>query len=206
MLLAERHLTSLWRVLRGWTWDPQMPMTKLTRLEVIRLWVRHRYNIPENAPQAIKEMSIMGVPWNEIGTAGMERTGVAFYDLDGTQVPITHPAIFSEAALQTHQGQQLLYPHKKVLHLPRVLEKPRERILRPDELLVREGVHRGLKMHEHWAEMMFWGFCDSLGFNWGTFTEEQLLRMDRREVGVREVMEEKRAAAAAANAADAETY
>lgn len=41
-LLVERNLTSLWRVLRGWGWDVRAPALKLTRSDILRLWVRNR--------------------------------------------------------------------------------------------------------------------------------------------------------------------
>lgn len=191
LLLAERHLTPLWRVLRGWTWDPTKPRIPMTRLEALRLWVRHRFHLPEDAPEDVKHMSVLGMPWWDLGTAGLERTGVAFFNLDGRTVPVTHPAIMSPAASATHLGKQLLYPHRRVIHLPRVLEKSREPLLRPDELLLREGVKREMKMHEQWVHMMLWGFCDEVGFNWPVFNEEEYGKMDRREMDVMEVIEER---------------
>lgn len=191
LLLAERHLTPLWRVLRGWTWDPSKPRMPMTKLEALRLWVRHKFWLPEDSPAEMKEMSVMGMPWWELGTAGLERTGVAFCNLDGKSVPVTHPALMSPATSATHRGKQLLYPHRRVIHLPRVLEKPREPLLRPDELLLKEGIRRQLQLHGQWVHMMLWGFCDDVGFNWPVFTEGEYLKMDRREANVVEVMQEK---------------
>lgn len=202
LLLAERNLTSLWRVLKGWTWDVTQPRIPLTKLEALRLWVRHKFRMPDDAPAEVRGMEVMGMTWWEVGTAGMERTGVAFYTLDGKTVPVAHPAIMSPAAVETHLGKQLLYPHRRVIHLPKVLEKPRELLLRPDQLILKEGVKRQMNMHLEWAHMMLWGFCDEVGFNWPLFSEEEWLKMDRREANVVEVMVEKkrklRAKAAAA--------
>lgn len=195
LLLSERHLTSLWRVLRGWTWDPSKPRVPLTKLEALRLWVRHKYRIAEEAPAELKEMSVMGIPWWEQGTAGLERTGVAFFTTEaGKSVPITHPAIVPQTTRETHLGKQILYPHRRQIQLPRVLEKPREPLLRPDELVLKEGVRRQMSMHQEWVGMMLWGFCDEVGFNWPVFTEEEYLRMDRRERSVGEIMLERQRA------------
>lgn len=191
LLLAERHLTPLWRVLRGWTWDPTYPAIPMTSLDALRLWARHKFRMPDDAPDGVKAMSVMGIPWHSLGTAGLERTGVAFYNLDGKTIPVTHPAILSRAAAATHLGKQILYPHRRVFYLPRVLEKPRELLLRPDELVVKEGVRRQMDMHTEWVHMMLWGFCDEVGFNWPVFSEGELLRMDRREKSVVEFMLEK---------------
>lgn len=196
LLLAERHLTSLWRVLRGWTWDPTQPRIPLTKLETLRLWVRHKYHLPEDTPEDVKRLPIMGMPWWEIGTAGYERTGIAFFSLDGgtTKTPVAHPAIMSPALSRTHLGNQLLYPHARVIHLPNVLEKSREQLLGPDALLLKACVKREMSIHKEWAHMMLWGFCDELGFNWPAFSEGEYGRLERRECNVEDLIEERKEA------------
>ena len=177
MLLEERQLTPLWRVIRGWSWDPQDPQRPLTRLDVLRLWARHRYTPPEDTPENVKKMSIMGIPWWEVGTVGLERTGVSFLNLgDNKQVSLAHPSI-AGAGLAPHLKQQILYPHRRQIILEH--EKPREKLLRPDELVAREGVRRRLKMHKKWIWMMLWGFCDELGIEYPIWTEEEYLRMHK---------------------------
>ena len=47
-LLAERSLTPLWRVLRGWTWDPREPAVEMDRLDIFKLWARHYYHPTED--------------------------------------------------------------------------------------------------------------------------------------------------------------
>ena len=146
----------------------------MTRLDVLRLWVRHKYTPSEDQPEEVKKQSIMGIPWWEVGTAGLERSGVSFHNLGDKQVSIAHPSI-AGTGLPSHTKHQLLYPHRRQIHLQN--EKPREPLLRPDELVVREGVRRKLSMHKKWTTMMFWGFVDALGVEFPVWTEEEYLRM-----------------------------
>ena len=192
LLLSERQLTPLWRVLRGWTWDPTKPREPLTDLEGLRLYARHRFTLPDGAPADWKDQPVMDLPWHAVGTASIERTGLAFYTLDGKKVPITHPAIMSREAYATHRGKQLLYPHRRVIHLPDVVDKAREPLLRPDELVLREGIRRELRMHERWVHMMLEGFVDPLGFTWPLFTEGELRAVWRGEVSMKTLLAEKR--------------
>ncbi|KAK3679937.1 hypothetical protein LTR78_000314 [Recurvomyces mirabilis] len=174
LLTAERHLTSLWRVLRGWGPDSATGMMAMTRLDLLKLWVRHKYHLPVDVPDHVKRQSIMGVPWDKIGIANLERTSVSIIKLSsGGTTAILHPAIFSKATNNTHQEQQLLYPHAKRLLLPTT--KPREELLRPDELIMKEGVRRKGQLHRGWARAMLWGFCDDFGRNLPLRTEKELL-------------------------------
>lgn len=89
LLLAERQMTPLWRAIRGWTPDPMDIARPMTRLDMLRLWIRHKYKPSETLPEATRKQDIMGVPWWEVGTAGQERTGVSFADAskaNGTKV------------------------------------------------------------------------------------------------------------------------
>ncbi|KAK4542309.1 hypothetical protein LTR36_006962 [Oleoguttula mirabilis] len=169
MLMAERHFTPLWRVLRGWSWDPSEPRVSMNRLDVLKLWVRHRYHLPEGVPEHVKKQSIMGVPWWEVGTAGLERPGVSHVNLGGKQVLLTNATNHQHDA-----NQQMLYPHQKRIVLPR--QKPREQLLRPEELMLRESIRRKLGLHTQWSRMMLWGFCDDLGRDLPVRTEEELLK------------------------------
>lgn len=179
LLLAERHLTSLWRVMRGWTWDPREPQVRMTRMDVLRLWVRHRYSHPPEIPENIKKQSIMSVPWWEVGASGYERTGVSFFNLaDDKKVVLSHPSI-AGTGITPDEQQKLLYPHHRRLIFPN--EKPREKLLRPDELLIRECIRRGMAMHTRWARMMLYGFSDDAGYPFPVFTEEQYLAIGRQQ-------------------------
>ncbi|KAK5709930.1 hypothetical protein LTR17_019318 [Elasticomyces elasticus] len=178
LLTAERHFTPLWRVLRGVCPDPDEPMIPIERLDILKLWIRHKYHLPEDTPEHVKHQSIFGVPWHEVGTAGMERTGIVTHkSADGAPKTIINPGLTSLAAQNTHREQQMLYPHQKRIVLPNV--KPREVLLRPDELVMREGIRREMQLHTQWTRMMLWGFFDDLGRNLPVRSEEELLRWSR---------------------------
>jgi hypothetical protein len=196
MLLAERQLSSLWRVVRGWSWDATDSTRPMTRLDALRLWVRHSFKFPEGTPECVKKEDIMSIPWYEIGTAGLERTGVSFYDLvpkkpeDGKadkgeeqsksqKVAVTHPFFANSGPQPTTNQKQNFYPHALRLHLAH--EKPREPLLRPDQLVVREAIRRKTQMHRKWVEMMLWGFCDRMGVAYPIQTEEEILKGLREE-------------------------
>jgi hypothetical protein len=86
MLLAERHLSALWRVMQVWSWDSgfgTVTESPLSCLDILRLWVKHKYNPPATVEE---DTPIMGIPWHAVGTASLERTGVTFHQL-------TDPAI-----------------------------------------------------------------------------------------------------------------
>ncbi|KAL1302964.1 hypothetical protein AAFC00_003282 [Neodothiora populina] len=115
-LLSERTLTTLWNFLRG--------ADGSSRLEVLRLWVKHSYRrpvpFPRPMPQVVheawlarQEMPVLGVPAHLVGRWGYECWGLG-----------------------------------------------REKLIRPDELLVREGVRRRLELQREWIRMMTYGFLD----------------------------------------------
>ncbi|KAK5120891.1 hypothetical protein LTR85_005958 [Meristemomyces frigidus] len=182
MLTAERNFTSLWRVLRGWSWDPIEPRISMTRLDVLRLWVRHRYHLPENVPEHVKKQSTMGIPWWEVGTAGLERPGVTTVNLSGKQLSLINGTV-----TQRHNAnQQMLYPHQKRIIVRQVhRDKPPEQLLRPEELMLRESIRRKMGLHTQWSRMMLWGFCDDLGRNLPVRTEEVLLKWSHSELPLR---------------------
>ncbi|KAK5137754.1 hypothetical protein LTR08_007326 [Meristemomyces frigidus] len=172
MLTAERQFTPLWRVLRGWSWDPSEPKVIMNRLDILRLWVRHRYKLPETVPEHVKKQSIMGIPWQEVGTASLERTHVSHINFAGQQTAPINVGLASPS-LQRLASQQMLYPHQKRLIMPK--EKPRQQLLRPEELMLRESIRRRMGLHLQWTKMLLWGFCDDLGRNLPVRTGEQLL-------------------------------
>lgn len=171
---------------------------------MLRLWVRHKYRPPEGTSERVRKMKIMDVPWWEVGCVGMERTGVSFHNLApektkeggeeskdpendaNVQIALTHPSITGAGLTdsQTEQifrQQELLYPHRRPIIIPQGIAqmKPREPLLRPDELVVKESVRRRLSMHKKWVHMMLYGVCDEGGFTLPIWTEEELLRMQR---------------------------
>ena len=115
----------------------------MNKLDILRLWVKHRYILPDDAPAEAKKQSIMGIPWYEVGRANIERTGVSFFNLTSEKpIVLAHPSIAGTG--QDPRQQQLLYPHGKRIILTN--EKPREKLLRPDELVIRECVRRRMGM------------------------------------------------------------
>ncbi|KAI7553124.1 hypothetical protein KC316_g14008 [Hortaea werneckii] len=146
----------------------------MNRLDILKLWIRHEYRLPDRASAKAKQQSILGVPWHQVGTASLERTGSALVTINGKTTTLIDPGLTSSKDLQTHTAQQLLYPHAKRIIVPEA--KPREKLMRPEELMMKEGVRRKMGLHRHWIRMMLWGFCDSMGRNFIDRGEEELLR------------------------------
>ncbi|EMC94156.1 hypothetical protein BAUCODRAFT_150362 [Baudoinia panamericana UAMH 10762] len=172
LLMAERHLTPLWRVLRGYSWDPTEPFWPMSRLDVLKLWVRQKYRLPDNVADHVKRQSIMGIPWYEVGTAGLERTTIYLHSLSASGQTAKDQAL-PTSMTATNTIQQPLYPHRKGLLVP--VERPRERLLRPEELILREGIRRKYGLHRHWVQMMLYGFCDAQGRNLPVRSEGEVL-------------------------------
>lgn len=105
----------------------------MTRLDMLRLWVRHKWTIPDYAMEPVRTMSVMGIPWSQIGTQRFER-GVS---KDGGE--------------------------------PQIL-------LRPDELVMLEGIRRKLSLHERWTSMVSWNMCDLQGRPIRIPTEQEMNR------------------------------
>ncbi|KAI7138848.1 hypothetical protein KC352_g30139 [Hortaea werneckii] len=189
-LTSERNFTPLWRVLRGWSPDPTLPRIPMNRLDILKLWIRHEYHLPSRASAHARKQSILGVPWHQIGTASLERTGSALVTINGKKTTLIDPGLTSSKDLETHTAQQLLYPHAKRILVPEA--KPREKLMRPEELMMKEGVRRKMGLHRHWVRMMLWGFCDKLGRNFVEWGEEELVGFLRGEMPGRELFETER--------------
>ncbi|QIX01579.1 hypothetical protein AMS68_007096 [Peltaster fructicola] len=114
-MLAERNLTPLWRVLHGWCPDPAEPQSPITRLDILRLWVRHKFEMPVGAIGPTRQLSVMGVPWWELGMQRYERRP------------------------------------------PDPVTGKRQVLLRPDELVMMEGIRRKMSLHRSWVQLMSWG-------------------------------------------------
>nr|OQO25541.1 hypothetical protein B0A51_06860 [Rachicladosporium sp. CCFEE 5018] len=138
-LLAEKSLTPLWRVVRGWSPDPDQPRVVMDRLDMLKLWVRHYYKRPVGQNQAMRDQKIMGVPWWETGTAGLERVGQPYVQGEGTE------------------------EKPWMLVMPGEVHRRPDPLLRPDQLVMREGVRREMGLHHLWVRMMTWGFYDARG-------------------------------------------
>ncbi|KAI7099707.1 hypothetical protein KC339_g8001 [Hortaea werneckii] len=187
LLTSERNFTPLWRVLRGWSPDPTLPRLPMNRLDILKLWIRHEYHLPDRASAQAKKQSILGVPWHQVGTASLERTGSALVTINGKKTTLIDPGLTSSKDLETHTTQQLLYPHAKRILVPEA--KPREKLMRPEELMMKEGVRRKMSLHRHWVRMMLWGFCDNLGRNFVEWGEEDLVGYLQGKTPGRELFE-----------------
>jgi len=112
-LLAEHSLTTMWNWLRG--------ADGTTRLDALRMWVKHSYKRPPRPGPETKEtqkilderaqLPIMNIPANMVGRWGYELRG---------------------------KGDQ--------------------RLIRPDELVLRESVRRKMDLQKQWLRMVRWGF------------------------------------------------
>lgn len=206
VLIAEKSLTPLWRVLRGWSWDSDQEQNPMTRLDMLRLWIRHKWKIPAGLPESIKQMTVMGVLPSEVGTAGLERIGVPHHSLtdkekdpsmDTTARPLNPVTLSNDR----------FYPHVSRLIVPALMRK-RERLLRPDQLVMMEGIRRKMGLHREWVKMMCWGFVDLVGRPLPTYTEEEMKRLARNRTAKQPVRKDGNASefeaeSAPANAADA---
>lgn len=208
LVLAERQMTPLWRIIRGWTPDPLELARPMTRLDMLRLWVRHKYKPDESLPEATRKQDIMGIPWWEVGTAGLERTGVTFADTmkdvkvdadnarpkaqpSANRTAATHPKIMPPST-ESLYGSQIdeLTQHRNQAHIaysgehkldPSVFTRgiKRDPLLGPDELVMREAVRRELSYHKEWMKWMAWGFCGIDGSDWEVLNEHEWLEVLR---------------------------
>lgn len=180
-LLAERSLTPLWRVLRGWTWDPREPPVHMDRLDVVKLWARHYYHPDEDDdldPRA-RAQSVLGVPFALLGTAQLEGFGQMRYTVDGRvleeMVSLEGDGTWGPVV---RASVTPLRPVRQVTAAAAAAaRRPPGKLLRVDQLVMREGVRRELKMWEHWVRIMVWGWHDPLGRRLPLWSEEQLMRM-----------------------------
>ena len=184
-LLAEKSLTPLWRVIRGWSWDASLSQIPMTRLDLIRLWVRHYYIPHPLLPDYVKKQSIMGIPWWEIGNAGLERASTGSRTITGKQITFTDPSIIGNMSLidphrqaQLEKAHDVLYPHRRRIIL--AYEKERKLLLRPEELLLKESIRRGMRFHTKWLDMLLYGFLDDLGRPIPLKTEKQWTQARKR--------------------------
>jgi hypothetical protein len=104
-LLAERSLTTLWNYLRG--------ADGTSKLDTLRLWIRHRYKRPEPVRPlthhtheqylAKLNMSIMGVPPQLVGRWGYECWGLG-------EVPLLRPdQLVLKEAVRRRTGLQRMF-------------------------------------------------------------------------------------------------
>ncbi|GAB7360643.1 hypothetical protein MBLNU230_g0523t1 [Neophaeotheca triangularis] len=179
-LLAERNLSSLWRVLHGWSPDAKYLQTPFSRGDILRLQVRHHFRFPDGlaADSKARNLPILGVPAEEVGMAGMERINkapghTAPQYLNAPFVPGPSP---STACTPTPAGR--FYPHATPVHINLPTARPAPLpLLRPDQLMMREGIRRCLNLARNWGRMMAWGFVDKFGRPLPKYSEKQLGRI-----------------------------
>lgn len=175
ILFAERSLTPLWRVLRGWTPDPNEGPRPMTRMDVLKLWMRHRFRFRPGMPSDLdRSLKIMRMPMNSFIDTGFER--------------IRRPESFNT-------------PDSAAVSAPPQTRQPTP-LLRPDELVMAEAIRRGRDMSTEWLPMMAWGFVDPLHRDIQVRTEAELLKLDK-QYSIRRQERKRRKAAAAAAAATA---
>ncbi|KJY02201.1 hypothetical protein TI39_contig80g00004 [Zymoseptoria brevis] len=76
VLLAERTMTCLWRVLKGWSWDLEDPARPMRKIDIFKLYMRHRFRFPIHLPPNAKDLRrfpIMGEHYDDILKVGVER-------------------------------------------------------------------------------------------------------------------------------------
>jgi len=173
-LLGERSLTPLWRVLRGWTWDPREPAVHMDKLDIVKLWARHYYHPDddEDLDEKARLQGVLGVPFAQLGTLQTENIGQLRYAVDA-------PVLNEMVSLEEDETwgpvlRQSVTPLRPVKQA--TVRKP-AKLVRVDQLVMREGVKRELGMWEHWVRMMVWGWHDPVGRRLPLWSEEQLYRM-----------------------------
>lgn len=180
-LLAERNLTSLWRILHGWSPETTVIQTRFSKQDIIRLHIRHHFKWPAGlaADDPVRSMPLAGIPAHKIGMAGMERIGqtpghTASQHLNAPIVP--NPPSSATNTGTPPPGR--LYPHAVPVHINLPTAKPAPiPLLRPDELMMREAVRRCLNLPRCWGRMMAWGFVDKFGRKMPVYTERELGRL-----------------------------
>jgi hypothetical protein len=145
----------------------------MDRLDVVKLWVRHYYEPEAGIEPRTKKLSVLGVPWHELGTAQMERINEPYKTVDEN--------ILAELISCEEDDDEMAELLRKTVD-PFYTVKPRERkvaqkLLRVDQLVMRESVRRELSLWEHWVRMMVWGWYDPVGRRLPLWTEEESYRM-----------------------------
>lgn len=171
-LLGEKSLTPLWRVLRGWTWEPSEPAVHMDKLDILKLWVRHYYKPPADMEPRAKMLTVMGLPYHKLGTAQLERVNEPYTIVDEKIL----------AELIAHEGKD--DPMSRLLRrtvnpFRTVVPKNRARgkLIRVDQLVMRESVRREMRLWESWSRMMFWGWYDPVGRKMPLWTSEELYKI-----------------------------
>ncbi|EME42979.1 hypothetical protein DOTSEDRAFT_24975 [Dothistroma septosporum NZE10] len=157
-LLMERSLTPLWRVIRGWNWNPDEPIRAMTDQDIVKLWMRRKAVLPPDAPAEVKAQKILGEEIGAVPQVGYERV----------YRPEDDPNLSPEEKA------------KAIAALPPPANRyPPRPLLTPDDLIMREAVRRQLRQHEWWIPQMLWGFVYPGGRLVPSRTREQLILTQR---------------------------
>lgn len=74
ILLAEKSLTPLWRVIRGWAPDGAGDGRPIEYLDILKLWMRHKFRFDDNTPQHLdRTLPVMGLRMEEFQDVGMQK-------------------------------------------------------------------------------------------------------------------------------------
>lgn len=152
-----------------------------------------------------KQMDVMDVPWFQIGRAQTERIGEAYRVADDNILRDLLAAEKAESKAEdeanktadksstssqsqnpanintTQHSQDAFFPPsvlRSTVNPMRTVIPPNRRteiLLRPDELVMREGVRRELKLWDHWTRMMVWGWFDPAGRPVPILTMEEMM-------------------------------
>lgn len=144
----------------------------MDKLDIVKLWVRHYYKPDEDAEPRVKQLNVLGVPWHELGTAEMERVNQPYRTVDEK---ILEELIALED--DDEMGDLLrksINPFYTIKPTQRTVTK---KLLRVDDLVMRESVRREMGLWEHWVRMMVWGWFDPVGRRIPLWTEEELYKM-----------------------------
>lgn len=155
----------------------------MDRLDVLKLWARHYFELNgeedgdgdgEDIDPKARGQKFLEIPFTQLGTAQLEGPGTLRYSVDGK--------VLSEVvSLEDDErwGPVLgasVTPLRAARSAAFARRKP-GKLIRVDQLVMREGVRRELGMWEHWVGMMVWGWHDPLGRRLPLWTEAELLRM-----------------------------
>lgn len=161
ILIAERNFTPLWRLLKGWAWQPNIPIRPLHESDMIELYWRHMARVPLDIPDEDAMSVVTQTELTEVPVAGFER--VYRPEEDKTLTPIERARAMAKQPKQRYEPQ---------------------RLLTPVDLIIRECIRRELNQDEWWIQMMLDAFCKLEGLvmkRLRVFTEEQLYFLARKD-------------------------
>ena len=147
----------------------------MDKLDIVKLWARHYFDPEENGddmdPRA-RNQTVLDMPFSQLGTIQKEGFGQLKYTIDNT---VLNEMIALED--DATWGPILAKSFTPLRPVRQATKREPGKLVRVDQLVMREGVRREMGMWEHWVRMMFWGWADPLGRTLPIWTERDLLRM-----------------------------